>query len=90
MFGIRFLGMNISKPFVDVWSSFPIEKELKNIIEIAKKEFKVFKPKHIRFWSNPKSEISKQNQENICQNYLAGSIEKSTSFEKPINYQVID
>ena len=81
LIGIRFLGMDISKPFVNVWTSFAIEKELENIIEICKQEFKIFKPKHIRFWSKNKK------QKNVCQNHIVGNIQEICVSKKPINYE---
>lgn len=90
LIGIRFLGMDISKPFVDVWASFPIEKELENIVAICKQEFEVFTPKHIRFWVNPNSKFGKAFQKYICQSYLVGDIQKIVSSPKPINYENID
>lgn len=90
LMGIRFLGLDINKPFVNVWSSFPIENELQKIIDFAKNSFKIFQPKHIRFWANPKNKLSKANQQHICQNYLVGSINEISKTEKPSNFESIE
>ena len=69
------------QPNDSVVYTFAIEKELENIIEICKQEFKIFKPKHIRFWSKNKK------QKNVCQNHIVGNIQEICVSKKPINYE---
>lgn len=90
MMGIRFLGMDLAKPFINIWASFPLEKELENIKDFARNSFAVFKPKHIKFWANPNSDLTKQSQKYICQNYLVGNINEIVNSAKPNNYENID
>jgi len=52
--GIRFLGLDMQKPFVDVlYSSEPVltPEQLSSIKEAIHKEFDIFQPKRIRFYA---------------------------------------
>lgn len=89
LIGIRFLGMDISKPFINVWANYSLENNLDEIIEIAKKEFNIFKPKHIRFWTNPKSPKAIKYKQYSHQNILVNSIKTICKQDLPINYDSI-
>lgn len=89
LIGIRFLGMDINKPFVSVWSSFDIENDLENIIKNAKKEFAIFKPKFIRFWMKPNSILSNKYHQFKEQSFYAESIVNICNSKLPLNYETV-
>ncbi len=89
LLGIRYLGKDINNPFVNIWCSFPIQKELDNIIEIAKKEFKIFKPKFVRFNLKPNSILSKKYDKYKASNFFTNSITRICEKDLPINFKEI-
>lgn len=56
--GIRFIGGDGKEPFIDVLPSWEIttESEILEIMDLIKREFRVFEPKYLQFWVDPSFE----------------------------------
>ena len=90
LLGIRFLGMDISKPFVNVWANYDLNDDLEEIIAISKKEFVKFVPKYVRFFVKPNAELSKKYHHFKEQSFYANKIAEICKKEFPENYFKID
>jgi hypothetical protein len=56
--GIRFIGGDAKEPFIDVLPSWEIttESEILEIMDLIKREFRVFEPKYLQLWVEPSFE----------------------------------
>lgn len=90
--GIRHLSSKKDHPFVHMFLGFiPTLDDLSILKEFARKQFRVFAPKHVSFWLRPSSPLALDLEKNgyAARRYIAGRFSKISKSPLPLGYERI-